>query len=227
MPLKFKKKINSDISLGIWEITESENELLSNLCLKDKEEDFFKSLKNTTRRKHWLAYRNTIKTFLKDDDTEIYYDDNSKPHFLNLDYNFSVTHSGDFAAVILSKNNKVGIDIEKINPRVKKLITKFLNDYEIKNFETSDNISIEKLYVYWCAKESLLKLYGKRNLDFKKNIIIHDFEYDKDTNINLSSGKIIANLNAEDYKGEYILNYTKLNNYMLVYVIKNKEKANE
>ncbi|MCD6112847.1 MAG: 4'-phosphopantetheinyl transferase superfamily protein [Bacteroidales bacterium] len=221
MPLKYKKKINQDVLLGIWEITESENELLRNINLKEKEKDFFKSLKNSTRRKHWLSYRNIINSFLKNNDTEIYYDENLKPHFLNLDYNFSVSHSGDFAAVILSKKNKVGIDIEQINPRVKKVITKFLNDYEIKNFNSEENISIEKLYVYWCAKESLLKLYGKKNLDFKKNIIIQDFDYNKNTDINLLSGEIKADFKAGDYKGEYILNYTKLINYMLVYVVEN------
>jgi len=35
---------------------------------------------------------------------------------------------------------------------------------------------LSKMCIYWCAKESLYKWYGKKNLSFKDNIFIEPFE---------------------------------------------------
>jgi len=75
-----------------------------------------------------------------------------------------------------------------------------------------ENNHIEQLYVYWGAKEALYKLYGKRALHFKENLLIEPFEYKGKGVINgcISIGKM---------KETYSLHYEKISDYMLVYVL--------
>ena len=72
------------------------------------------------------------------------------------------------------------------------------------------------LTLYWCAKESLYKLYGKKNLRFKENLFVEPFEY-------LGKGKIKAEIILDSMKSKYILRYEKISsgdkNYMFTYVV--------
>jgi hypothetical protein len=47
---------------------------------------------------------------------------------------------------------------------------KFLGDQELSAISPGN--TLEQLTLSWCAKESIYKLYGWRNLDFKRNIRI-------------------------------------------------------
>lgn len=84
----------------------------------------------------------------------------------------SITHSFQYAAVIFSRQTEVGIDIEKLDDRINRVKNKFCSDVEL---EWADN-QILNLAMIWSGKETLYKLYGKKELDFKNHLLIqkHD-----------------------------------------------------
>jgi 4'-phosphopantetheinyl transferase EntD len=77
------------------------------------------------------------------------------------------------AAIHLHK--PLGIDLEKITERLHIIKHKFLTDSERENA----NDELEKLCIYWSAKESLYKLYGKRGVHFQKELLVLDFSKKK------------------------------------------------
>ena len=212
MPVLEKRILQENAVLGIWEIKEEVDFLLSALDLCPEEKALYNSFANDTRRKHWLSYRNLLKHLAsKTKYTPLIYDENGKPHFVDDNNYLSVSHSGNVSAAIISSDYPVGIDIEVINPRIEKVVNKFLSKAE----QSSLNMEyrLEMLYVYWSAKEALYKMYGKGNLLFIENLPIEPFNYSP------SGGKITGNILLENRKFQFTLHYQKLQEYMLVYVV--------
>lgn len=90
---------------------------------------------------------------------EIEYEKNGKPCLKNCDYNFSISHSGNYVAVAISKKS-IGIDIERIKPFEEKMIKHIFNDLDLDNFNNSKNKNYA-FYQTWTYKESILKLTGE------------------------------------------------------------------
>jgi len=214
MPLTIHKKITDNILLGVWKIEESSGSLLAGIALTGDEEAYYASLKSEIRRAQWLSYRVTVRLLILPDIAEVIYDDFGKPQFKNSAWQLSVSHSGDYAAVIIGKDSRVGIDIEKLKPRIERVVDKFLSDHEISELGIENRL--EKLYVHWGAKESLYKLHGKPEIDFRKNIIIKPFSY-----LCRGIGKCMAILNMDGKSKEYCISYQTIDDYMLVYTIEN------
>lgn len=163
-----RKIINDHTLYAIWQISESVEELRASISLREEEELLYQSFVAESRKKQWLAYRLLIRTLLKPDDFPVEYDEHGKPFLAGSDFHISVTHTEDLAAVIISRNARVGIDIEKIKPRIEKVRDKFLSLEELASI--GKERELEQLTIAWCAKEALYKLYGIRNLDFRDNI---------------------------------------------------------
>lgn len=140
---------------------------------------------------------------------EIQYDENGKPYLLNEYKHISITHSHDKIAIIINDFEKTGIDIELIRDKVLKIKHKFLAESELINAENDP----EKLLIYWGAKESLYKIYGLKEVDFIKNLYINAF-------IKNHSGTIVGNINMTNFNKSYELAYLKIEEYMLVYSLK-------
>ena len=85
-----------------------------------------------------------------------------------------------------------------------------MNDEEI-DF-VNQNPCDEKFYVYWCAKESLFKLNGKKHLSFRDDISLYPFEYQQ-------KGVVRAKINSEGGIKEFDVQYEEFNGYMFTYVI--------
>ena len=161
------------------------------------------------RKKQWLACRVLLKHMLSPLNTCLTYDLNGKPHLDSGSHRVSVSHSGEFAAVVCSENRSVGIDIEKIKDRVERVKDRFLREDELKNISTDNRL--EQLYIFWGGKEALYKLHGKPDVDFRKDIHIHPFDYLCNTNQTCS-----AALRLYDTRKDYTLFYEKIDGYMLV-----------
>jgi 4'-phosphopantetheinyl transferase EntD len=89
----------------------------------------------------------------------------------------SITHAAHMAGIYLSKNKNVGIDLELVDTRILRVSQKFLNDAE-QNFAGLTN-QIAEMTLIWSAKETLYKLYSKKELDFKKHLNIGPFKLDQ------------------------------------------------
>lgn len=211
MSLVFIKDVAKDTRLGLWRVEESIEELEKNLILNEKERSFFNSLNKGIRNLHWLSSRLLIRKMINTPEfIEIENDAYGKPQIINFDYELSISHSFDYASVILSKN-KSGVDIELISNKILKIAHKFINESESKYI--SNDYQIEQMYVIWGAKESLYKLYGKKNLNFKKNINIYPFK------LNSKKASIKGEIINNELRKIYTIHYERIDEYMLVYVV--------
>ena len=165
-----RKIIDADSLYAVWRITENVDELRSSISLRKDEESLYESFVAESRKKQWLAYRILIRRLLDPEDFPVEYDLSGKPFLAGSNYHISVSHTDDLAAVIMSRKGKVGIDLEKVRPRIGKVKDKFLNTFEIELLEKGREL--EQMTVAWCAKEALYKFYGVRNLDFREQMIV-------------------------------------------------------
>ena len=97
--------------------------------------------------------------------------DTKKPFLEDEAYHFSISHCGDYAAVIVSKIKRVGIDIEIATEKVERIKHKFLSTAEIKMIN-SNSPFIHQLTLLWSCKETVFKWYGLGEVDFKDHIVI-------------------------------------------------------
>lgn len=85
-------------------------------------------------------------------------------------YYLSITHSFDYAAVLVSNTHQVAVDFEKYDPRIERVKFKFASDKELK-FALDDKL----LTILWSAKETLYKFYSKKQVIFKTNLSLEPF----------------------------------------------------
>ncbi len=174
MPLVLHIELTPGIHLGVWKITETIDELISQLYLNHDEFRAMNAFKTEQRKKQWLSYRVLIRNLVKIDTIyKIYYTDNGKPYLIHPPRNISVTHSGSFSATLISEDKSInpGIDLEKIDPRVMRVRTKFLNPVE--QIRASVKPSPEMYSMFWSAKETVYKCIDDPCLSLKENIHIH------------------------------------------------------
>lgn len=212
MPIVFTKQIDEDTVLGVWKIEETESTLISGLQLKAHELALIQSLSNSKRILHWLSTRLLLRTLLKTDDyIDCQMDEHGKPYLTNIDAHISLSHSYDYAAVIVSKTKKVGVDIELIKHKIKSIKHKFLSDVELAQKQIGDNTN--GLYVAWCAKEAIYKWNGKKGLEFKKHIHLKPFKLKE-------NGSLQALIELPEGVKELNISYFKTDDgYMLGYVV--------
>jgi 4'-phosphopantetheinyl transferase len=212
MPVVFNKNIDENTILAVWKIEETEEQLLSGLQLKQHELDFISSLNNGKRLLHWLSTRVLLRTMLNTSEyIDCQMDEHGKPFLPNLDYHISLSHSYDYAAVIIGKNRKVGVDIELIKHKIKSIRHKFLSDIELAQKQIGDNIN--GLYVCWCAKEAIYKWNGRKGLEFKQDMHIKPFKLK-------TEGSLTALVDLPEGTRELSVNYFKTSDgYMLGYVV--------
>ncbi|MEI6764454.1 MAG: 4'-phosphopantetheinyl transferase superfamily protein [Bacteroidota bacterium] len=209
MPVNEIRRINQSTILGTWLINESWEELYEKAFLSEHELAEFDTFRNDTRKRQWLAYRTLIREMLGENYLLIY-DGDGKPHINEPGHFVSVSHSKDYAAVIVSKDKAVGIDVEMIHPRIEKVIGKFLSEEEIGAVGTAKRL--EKLFVYWSGKEALYKLDGKGAADFSHQILFGPFEYE-------TPGRLTGRIIRHGDEKQYTVNYEEMSEYMLAYAI--------
>ncbi|MGI2257419.1 4'-phosphopantetheinyl transferase family protein [Candidatus Cardinium hertigii] len=110
----------------------------------------------------------------------------------NSSFYLSFTHTRYLAAVGLSTASPIGIDIEMIKSNLHTIQKKYLNGEEIE----SANGSLEKLAIYWSAKEALYKCCNKQRIATFKDIFVEPFPL-------AAKGKIIARLHQKKYTMDY------------------------
>lgn len=211
MGLLLKNEISKDCLMGIWEITEDLNELLSIHKFDDEDKKHFDNFTNKNRKLEWIATRILLKKLLSEN-KKIIYNKNGKPFLSDNSYKISISHSKKLVILILSKTHDVGIDIENIlSERINKVRSKFLSEKEINSINLKNRTS--QLYVYWCAKEALYKIFNEKNLNFKQNIFIEPFILKK-------RGSFKGNITIQKLTNKFLLNYLFLNNYVMVWCCK-------
>lgn len=174
MPLFKSINVNSNTKVLIWKIEESFNALSFDIKLTEKSQKRVDSMKSEIHQRGFLSVRHLLKE-AGYSDTDLIYDEFGKPH-LKDGKHISITHSFTFSGIIISNANPVGIDIEMQRDKILKIAHKFTPFQEYKTIANHDAL-VSKLTIVWGAKESLYKIFGKKQLCFLENIYIEDFKF--------------------------------------------------
>lgn len=168
MPLFYQHNINDLTKLAVWHITEDENFFREKVTIQ-------KEIKHPHKRLQHLAGRYLLKILHHDFPLHlIEIAESKKPLLGNGQFHFSISHCGDYAGVIVSENKLVGIDVELVTPKIEMVKEKFLTENELSLSKMIPNDSGDmnsKIHtLFWSAKESIYKWYGKGDLSFKRNM---------------------------------------------------------
>jgi len=175
MPL-FYEHINDFAKIAIWHIAEEKNFFLQKVPLQ-------REITHPHKQLQHLAGRYLLQHLYHDFPHHlIEIADTRKPFLPNEEYHFSISHCGDYAAVIVSKDHRVGIDIELVTAKVERVKHKFLNEKEIElvNGQSDVGNEMQILTLLWSCKEAVFKWYGSGGIDFKEDIHLHPFDLNND-----------------------------------------------
>ncbi|MCY7293134.1 MAG: 4'-phosphopantetheinyl transferase superfamily protein [Ferruginibacter sp.] len=166
MPLIYQHQINSATKIGVWHITEAENFFLDQVPLQ-------RNITHPHKRLQHLAGRYLLRELYPEFPLSlIIIADTRKPFLQNDVFHFSISHCGNYAAAIVSTQNRVGVDIEIPHAKIEKIQHKFLSEKE-KNLLTNMNgENIKMLTMAWSIKEAMFKWYGVGQVDFIKDMKI-------------------------------------------------------
>ena len=209
MGLYLKKELDNEAVIGVWQITETEEELkeLSSTPSDEMEEISF--IRSESLRKQRLAVRALLNT-LFDEKVYLSHHDNGKPYLENNPVNISITHTEKYVAVILHEEENVGIDIESLDRDFSAVEKKALSEDEIDDLE--DEKRNEQLAIYWCAKEAVFKLLSRYNVDFAEQIEIERFRP-------RGEGELEATFTSKNDEEEFDLEYVTFDRHVLVWVV--------
>ena len=185
MPIIYQQDINEQTKIAVWKIEEEEEYFLDFVPIHRR-------ITHPKKRLQHLAGRYLLQHLFPDFPyNEIMIADTKRPYLDDNKYHFSISHTKDYAAAIVSSVARVGIDIEMPDDKVMKISHKFMHEEEfglIQQMNTA--MTPEHAYsIIWCAKESMYKWWGLGKVDFKEMLRIDTIT--QEDNIKLSARFIL------------------------------------
>lgn len=126
----------------------------------------------------------------------ILYTESGKP-YVNENIHFSLSHTSTHACSAVHLESPLGIDIELNHRPIDKISSRFLNQTELKLFDTP-----EKRILAWSMKEAIYKANEQKGISFRDQIKLH--------------------LKEQKYYGK-ILSTSNENREFSLYFVQNKE----
>lgn len=164
MPLFYQQDINDNSRLAVWAISEPESFFLQLVPQH-------RAVTHPHKRLQHLAGRFLLRTLFTDFPLDlIAIADTHRPFLENEQYHFSISHAGDYAAAIVSRYDRVGIDVEEIKPRVMKVKDRFISDEEAQLLNHAPTEFAVGETLIWSVKESLFKWHAAGEVDFKEDM---------------------------------------------------------
>lgn len=188
--------------LAIWKIIENSIEM-EELC-RDK---FIipQEINNWTinRKLQWLSSRILLKELSPNID--FIFSEEKGPILTNEKIFVSVSHTNFFSCAVVSQKTKVGIDIEEINSKAKKIAKKFFHPTEF-HFLENEMIDESNFYtLLWTIKEAIFKKFHHLHLIFSEQIILKSLKQNDDfffAEVKVKSENKINYVDAKIYKIE-------------------------
>jgi 4'-phosphopantetheinyl transferase len=190
---------------ALWNITETEEELAAmaqpEICPSD--------IHSHSKRLEWLAGRILLQRLLEKGGLTyggLLKDAFGKPFLDGYPHPISLSHSYPYVAAQIDSQTPVGIDVEQPKDKLLRVAPRVLNRSEA---EGAGN-DITKICVYWCAKEALYKIYGRRGLTFSAHLYIQPFTLGH-------HGHLIGKISAQGMESLISLGYWVEKDFVLVY----------
>lgn len=170
-------QLNQDCVVILQSITADEPTLRAGLPLTTGEQEELATITHPAQRVEWLACRVAIRQLIEEQGATyqgLQKDEFGKPFLIGSNWHISLSHTSGWSAAILHKSKPVGIDIEPIREQFRRVVPRVLSADEITHAANDPH----RLAIYWCAKEALYKLYGKRQLTFREHLHVDPFADD-------------------------------------------------
>jgi len=171
LALVYKDNTNRNTSIGIWKKNESIEELLqSTLLMPFEQKEILENTKLLKRQTEKLITRRLTQELLKDFNNSTYLGisklTTGKPLLCNSPLELSISHCEEYVTVQLTIENRAGIDIQNINPKLRTIAPRIFSKEELNQIGESDIL----LARAWSCKEAIYKYYEKGNINFIRDI---------------------------------------------------------
>lgn len=203
MPIE---KIHSDSTRAwaLWHISEDEDTLIKEAA----GELIPETLTNPYKRLEHIAGRVLVKYLMIGAGLEfkgIYKDEFGKPFPVESNYQLSLSHSYPYVAALIDSSQPVGIDLEQLKPKLLKIAPRILSREEL----THAGNDLVKHCIYWCAKEAMIKVHGKKDLVFAENLIVAPFQL-------FNEGDIVGRIIVTGNETKVLLHYSVHKDFVVV-----------
>ena len=179
MPLVYQQDINEESRLAVWHIRETEGFFLHKVAP-------IRQISHPHKRLQHLAGRYLLLELFPEFPIDlVMLADSRRPYLHGDSFHFSVSHGGDFAAALVSRKYRTGVDVELIRPRILSLQHKFLGNEESCMLDHWPCGKLEAVTLAWSMKESMFKWNAGSGIDFRQQLLLkhlyhHDGHYKAD-----------------------------------------------
>lgn len=208
-----KHYLNRETVIGVWKIEEELSTLLEMVDMSPEDKSRYEVFRSTSRKMEFLSVRALLAEMMGRD-ARIVYNKNNKPFIKDGSHFISITHSNKLTAILMSRDERVGIDLEYMRVNINAFASKFLNKREKVTRRWADRTY--HLYIHWCAKEAIYKICDKEGINIVNDITIEPFDVHE-------SGEIRGSVLNERIDDVFTLFYSKYDNYTIVWTKKKHE----
>jgi phosphopantetheinyl transferase len=176
VPLLFTEPFGETGLLGVWEITESLPDLSRAFRGSPADLTEAEGIAHPQKLLEFLASRVLLRHLTEAAGLPyqgLTKDEFGKPTLHgHAHWHLSLTHGTRLAAGVLHPTHPVGIDLEQPRESLRRVAPRVLSPAELAHAAGN----LDRLTVYWTAKEAMYKLYGKRGLFFREKLFVAPFE---------------------------------------------------
>ena len=210
MALYLRKKLDNKAEIAVWQVTETEEELMNLISVPTDEMEEISLFRNENQRRQKLAVRALLNEVFEEK-MYLNHHDNGKPYLENCVTNISITHTDKYVAIIISDDDELGIDIESLDRNFAPVEEKALSEEEIDDLD--DDKKNEQLAIYWCAKEAIFKRMSQSRVNFAEQIEVEKFNLKKE-------GELEATfIHKDEYEEDFELEYMMFDRHVLVWLV--------
>ncbi len=200
------------ILVGLWRVEEDELYFTERLSIYENEAKILSRISHPQRRLEWLSSRLCLKELLKiRHRVESLNENTGKPYLSDFSFQISYSHSNLYSGAIASQCHKVSIDLEDLtkirNPKTAGL---FMHPEELAHYQQLGDIKV--FFLVWSAKETLYKLYAKKGIAFKHNLLINP-----ERKTLKQEGIVSGILRTDEYEKNYEIWYRFYPEFLLTY----------
>lgn len=212
MALYLRKKLDNKAEIAVWQVTETEEELLNLTSVPTDELEEISLFRSESQRRQKLAVRALINE-LFEEKMYLNHHDNGKPYLENCATNISITHTENYVAIITHEEEEVGIDIESLERDFSAVEKKALSEDEIDDLEDNSSNKNEQLAIYWCAKEAIYKRMSQNRVIYAEQIEVEKFRPK-------GEGELEATfIHKDEHEEEFDLEYMMFDRHVLVWLV--------
>lgn len=162
MPYINKYSIDNNLTLYLWQITETVEDLAAECKKLGYAIDVTLNIKNALHKCEKLTELIMLNRIFNRNIT-LEHSVNGAPFSNDIEGSISISHSKGTLAIAHSMQRNFGIDIEHVSPRVIKIRDKFLSPEEKLKIAEADIVAHTRA---WTAKEALFKAIPEDRIDF-------------------------------------------------------------